>query len=152
MRVNNFVIIPFLIISFQLFIGISLAEAQNTDSEIQILKEEIRRLNQRVDDLEKQRAEEKKMAEQSEGEQEKAQEQLSASLGSYVDQRIQKFGLFNTSRTLFTGYGAAGFNDVDGKPSTFSAVFAMIFHYQLSDKLHIIIEPEFCFRQGHLAV
>ena len=152
MRVNNVVIITFLIISFQLFAGLSLAEAQNSDSEIQILKEEIRRLSQRVEDLERQRAEEKKIAEQAEQSQEKAQEQISASLGSYVDQRIQKFGLFNTSRTLFTGYGAVGFNDVDGEPSTFSAVFAPIFHYQLSKNLHVLIEPEFELEDDELEI
>ena len=143
MRLNNFIVIPLLIISFLLFSGLSLAEAQNTDSEIQTLKEEIKKLNQRVEELEKQRAEEKRMVEDVIRDQEEAQEQVSSSIGSYVDQRIQKFSLFNTTNTLLTGYGAVGFSKADGDPSTFSALFAPIFHYRVSEILHVIIEPEF---------
>ncbi len=152
MRLSEFIVIPLLIISSLLFFGLSSAEAQKTDSEIQTLKEEIRRLNQRVEELEIQRAEDRKLAEEAQRDQEEVQEQTSASLGSYVDQRIKKFGLFNTNKTLFTGYGAVGFNDVDGKPSTFSAVFAPIFHYQLSRNLHVIIEPEFELEDDELEI
>lgn len=141
-----------MIISFLLFFGLSPAEAQNTDTELQALKEEIRRLNQRVEDLEKQRAEEKEIMEQVVRDQEESQEQASTSIGSYVDERIQKFGIFNTSKTLFTGYGAVGFNKADGSPSTFSAVFAPIFHYQLSKNLHVIIEPEFELEDDELEI
>jgi len=143
MRLSKFIVIPFLIISFLLSFGLSSAEAQNTDTELQTLKEEIRRLNQRVEEMEKQRAEEKKIVEQVVRDQEKSQEQASTSIRSYVDERIQKFGIFNTSKTFFSGYGAVGFNKADGNPSSFSAVFAPIFHYQLSKRLHVIIEPEF---------
>ncbi len=152
MRLSKFIVIPLLIISFLLSFGLSSAEAQNTDTELQTLKEEIRRLNQRVEDLEEQRTEEKKMVEEVKRDQEKSQEQASTSIGSYVDERIQKFGIFNTSKTLFTGYGAVGFNKVDGSPSSFSAVFAPIFHYQLSERLHVLIEPEFELEDTELEV
>lgn len=148
MRIYMFSVIPILIVSLMLVIGLPSAKAQNTDIEIQTLKEEIRRLNQRVEDLEKQRIEEKKMTEQTEIE----QEEVSASLGSYVDRRIKQFGLFNTNKTLFTGYGAVGFNKADGDPSTFSAVFAPVFHYQLSKSLHVIIEPEFELEDDELEI
>lgn len=152
MRLSKFIVFLLMIISFLLFFGISPTEAQNTDSEIQSLKEEIRRLNQRVEDLEKQRAEEKKIVEQVIRKQGESQEQASTSIGSYVDERIKKFGLFNTSKTLFTGYGAVGFNKADGSPSTFSAVFAPVFHYQLYNNLHVIIEPEFELEDDELEI
>ena len=152
MRLSNFIVIPLLIISFLLFFGLSSAEAQNTDSELQTLKEEIRRLNQRVEDLEEQRVEEKKMAAEVKRDQEESQEQAFSSIGSYVDQRIQEFGIFNSSKTLFSGYGAVGFNKADGNPSTFSAVFAPIFHYQLSKNLHILIELEFELEDDELEI
>lgn len=141
-----------MIISFLLSFGLSSAQAQNTDTELQTLKEEIRRLNQRVEEMEKQRAEEKKIVEQVVRDQEESKEQASSSIGSYVDERIQKFGIFNTSKTLFTGYGAVGFNKADGNPSTFSAVFAPVFHYQLYKNLHVIIEPEFELEDDELEI
>ena len=152
MKLSNFIVIPLLIISFLLFFGLSSAEAQNTDSELQTLKEEIRRLNQRVEDLEEQRVEEKKMAAEVKRDQEESQEQAFSSIGSYVDQRIQEFGIFNSSKTLFSGYGAVGFNKADGNTSTFSAVFAPIFHYQLSKNLHILIELEFELEDDELEI
>ncbi|GJM16004.1 MAG: hypothetical protein DHS20C13_13310 [Thermodesulfobacteriota bacterium] len=152
MRLNNSIFIFLLIISFLLVFALNPVSAQDTDGELKILKEEIRRLNQRVEDLEKQRAEEKKMVEQVIRDQEESQEQASTSIGSYVDERIQKFGIFNTSKTLFTGYGAVGFNKADGNPSTFSAVFAPVFHYQLYKNLHVIIEPEFELEDDELEI
>lgn len=143
MRLYKYAIIPFLIIPFLLIFSVTTANSQNTDDEIKILKEEIKRLNERVEKLEKQRAEEKEnIAEQKIREQSQTEKQFS-SFGSYIDKRIQKFGLFNSSNTFFSGYGALGFSDRDGDPSTFSAVFAPIFHYQLIDRLHVIVEPEF---------
>lgn len=143
MRLYKHALIPFLIIPFLLIFGVTSANSQNTDNEIKILKEEIKRLYERVEKLEKQRAEEKeKIAEQELREQVRTEEQFT-SFGSYIDERIQKFGLFNSSNTFFSGYGAVGFSDSDGDPSTFNAVFAPIFHYQLIDRLHVLIEPEF---------
>jgi hypothetical protein len=152
MRLNNIIIISFLVASFLLFSGLSSAEAQNTDSEIQILKEEIKKLNQRVEELENQRAEEKRMVKEVIRDQEEAQEQVSSSIGSYVDQRIQKFSFFNTTNALLTGYGAVGFSKEDGDASTFSAVFAPIFHYRISKILHVIIEPEFELEDDELEI
>ncbi len=143
MRLSKFIVIPLLVISFLLPFGLSSAEAQNTDSDLQSLKEEIRRLNQRVEEMELQRAEERKVVEEVKREQEESKEQASSSIGSYVDKRIQEFGIFNTSKTFFSGYGAVGFNKADGDASSFSAIFAPIFHYQLSKRLHVLIEPEF---------
>ena len=152
MRLNNVIFISFIIITFLLAFALNPVSAQDTDGELKILKEEIRRLNQRVEELEKQRTEEKKMVEKVVQEQEKSQKVSSTSISSYVDERIKRFGLFNTSKTLFTGYGAVGFNKADGSPSTFSAVFAPVFHYQLYKNLHVIIEPEFELEDDELEI
>lgn len=141
MKSYYLIVLPLLIFSIVLS-GQNPARAQSSDDELKILKEEIRRLNERVEELEVQRAEERKMAEEVKLQQQETQEQVS-SFREYVDQRIEKFSLFNTSKTLFTGYGAVGFNKADGDPSSFSALFAPIFHYQLMDSLHVILEPEF---------
>jgi len=55
----NLIIIPFLIASFLLFPEVNLVKAQSTDDELSILKDEIRKLNQRVEELEERRAQEK---------------------------------------------------------------------------------------------
>jgi len=90
MRLYKHALIPFLIIPFLLIFGVTSANPQNTDNEIKILKEEIKRLNERVEKLEKQKAEEKeKIAEQELREQVRTEEQFT-SFGSYIDERIQK--------------------------------------------------------------
>lgn len=48
-----------------------------------------------------------------------------------------------TTRFLITGYGFAGFSDLHGEPSTFTAGFAPIFLWKLSDKLFFEGELEF---------
>lgn len=148
---SNLIIIPLLIISFLLFFGVNLVNAQSMDDELKILKDEIMRLNQRVEDLEKQRAQDKLKTQEIESRQAETEEQVS-SVGSYVDKRIKKFGLFNTTNTLLTGYGALGFSKADGDPSTFSALFAPIFHYRVTDYLHVIIEPEFELEDDELEI
>lgn len=82
----NLIIIPFLIASFLLFSGVNLVNAQSTDDELTILKDEIRKLNQRVEELEKRRAEEKLKTQEIERKQAATQEQVS-SVGSYIDKR-----------------------------------------------------------------
>jgi len=49
MRLYKHALIPFLIILFLLIFGVNSATSQNTDNEIKILKEEIKRLYERVE-------------------------------------------------------------------------------------------------------
>ncbi len=73
----------------------------------------------------------------------KEQDQTISSLSSYVDKRIEKFSIFPDSKLFLSGYGAVGFQNQESDESTFNALFAPIFHYQHSDRLHFLIEGEF---------
>jgi len=73
----------------------------------------------------------------------KQQDETISSLSSYVDKRIEKFSIFPEAKVFLSGYGAVGFQNQKGAPSTFNALFAPIFHYQHSDRLHFLIEGEF---------
>ncbi len=73
----------------------------------------------------------------------KQQDETISSLSSYVDKRIEKFSIFPEAKIFLSGYGAVGFKNQNGEPSTFNALFAPIFHYQHSDRLHFLIEGEF---------
>ncbi len=126
------------LISFSLLISntqISMSES----SEFRELKEYIKKLEQRIEVLEQERDEDKKIVQEKVEEQDKK----ISSIGSYVDGRIQEFDIFPESKLFLSGYGAAGFENKDGEPSTFNALFAPIFHYQLGDNLHFVVEPEF---------
>jgi len=157
---NNFLIVPKIVLSILLFSS-SLAfssevDIQNLQKEMNIMKERMGELEEEVKDLKEEKSqwkEEKKQWEKQINVQEETKRELETTeidreehiqlFSSYVDQRIERFSLFNTSRLFISGYGAAGFIDADGEPSTFSAKFAPIFHYLLGDKFHIIFEPEF---------
>ena len=73
----------------------------------------------------------------------KQQDETISSLISYVDKRIEKFSIFPEAKVFLSGYGAVGFKNQEGDESTFNALFAPIFHYQHSDRLHFLIEGEF---------
>lgn len=70
----------------------------------------------------------------------------------YVDQRIEDFSLFNTSRLFVSGYGTAGYTDTYTGPSTFGASYNPIFHFALGENLHLLAEPEFAFEEEGVEV
>lgn len=63
-----------------------------------------------------------------------------------IDQRIIDFENHPTSKLLVSGYGAAGYVDSDDADGSFGMLFVPIFHYQLSERLHLTGELEFDLR------
>lgn len=132
-------------------VGSSVAGGLDTDREIQELKWEMEKLRERIEALERKRAEERELIEQMKAEERLIESEV-ANLRRYVDRRIEKFSVFNTSKLFLSGYGAAAFTNPDDEPSTFSAIFTPIFHYQLTDRIHFIIAPEFELEDDELEV
>ncbi len=69
-----------------------------------------------------------------------------------VDQRIVDFENHPSSKLFISGYGAAGYNDPDRGDGSFGMLFVPIFHYQLSERLHLTGEVEFDLRGSESAV
>lgn len=69
-----------------------------------------------------------------------------------IDQRIVDFENYPSSKLLISGYGAAGYVDPEHADGSFGALFVPIFHYQLSDRLHLTGEVEFDLRQHEAAI
>jgi len=63
-----------------------------------------------------------------------------------IDQRIVDFEDYPTSKLFISGYGAAGYTDSENGDGTFGVQFTPIFHYQVSDRLHLTAEVEFNLR------
>lgn len=156
MRIYN-KMLPIIIITLSLLLLHDSGElrAQSIDSEIQNLKEEIQkmrneslRLERRVEQLEKKKSLQKEEIQKLTKEvkereyRETDTESIMSWTQRYVDRRIQRFGVYPTSKLFISGYGDAQFIAPENGNSTFSARFAPIFHYQLSDRVHFIVEPE----------
>lgn len=75
-----------------------------------------------------------------------AETPVSRGLVNTIDQRIIDFENQPTSKLFLSGYGAAGYTNPRGRDSTFGMLFTPIFHYQLSDRLHLTGEVEFDLR------
>lgn len=69
-----------------------------------------------------------------------------------IDQRIIDFENHPSSKLFISGYGAAGYTDPDDGDGSFGMLFVPIFHYQLSDRLHLTGEVEFDLRGDDLEV
>lgn len=69
-----------------------------------------------------------------------------------IDQRIVEFENHPSSKLLISGYGAAGYTDPEDGDGTFGMLFVPIFHYQLSDRLHLTGEVEFDLRGDDLDI
>lgn len=69
-----------------------------------------------------------------------------------IDQRIIAFEDSPSSKLHITGYGAGGYTDPEGGNGTFGMLFVPIFHYQLSDRLHLTGEVEFDLRGSEAGV
>lgn len=69
-----------------------------------------------------------------------------------IDQRIIDFENHPTSKLLISGYGAAGYNDPQDGDGSFGMLFVPIFHYQLSERLHLTGEVEFDLRGDELEI
>ncbi len=69
-----------------------------------------------------------------------------------IDERIIDFENHPSSKLFISGYGAMGYNDSDDEDGSFGALFVPIFHYQLSDRLHLTGEVEFDLRGDDLDI
>ena len=69
-----------------------------------------------------------------------------------IDQRIIDFENHPSSKLFISGYGAAGYTDPDNGDGSFGMLFVPIFHYQLSDRLHLTGEIEFDLRGDDLEI
>jgi len=69
-----------------------------------------------------------------------------------IDQRIIDFENHPSSKLFISGYGAAGYTDPDNGDGSFGMLFVPIFHYQLSDRLHLTGEIEFDLRGDELEI
>jgi len=127
------------------------AQQSNIEKRLNALEEKNNELERKYEDLlqkyeslkvEKGLIEAEKWIEEKETK-DKQQDETISSLSSYVDKRIEKFSIFPEAKIFLSGYGAVGFKNQNGEPSTFNALFAPIFHYQHSDRLHFLIEGEF---------
>jgi hypothetical protein len=63
-----------------------------------------------------------------------------------IDERIVAFEDHPTSKLFISGYGAATYSNRQNEDATFGALFVPIFHYKLSDRLHLTGEVEFDLR------
>ena len=63
-----------------------------------------------------------------------------------IDQRIIDFENHPSSKLFISGYGAAAYTDPDVGDGTFGMLFVPIFHYKLSERLHLTGEVEFDLR------
>ncbi|MFQ5514968.1 MAG: hypothetical protein ACE5FG_11080 [Myxococcota bacterium] len=59
-----------------------------------------------------------------------------------VDRRIEAFETHPTSQLFVSGYGAAGYSDQQNSDGSLSMLLVPIFHYKLSDQLHLTGELE----------
>jgi len=145
----------FLFLFFGIFILIfsssAYAEESNIEKRLNALEEKnnelekkYKALEQKYESLkvEKGLTEAEKWVEEKELK-DKQQDETISSLSSYVDKRIEKFSIFPEAKVFLSGYGAIGFQNQEGDESTFNALFAPIFHYQHSERLHFLIEGEF---------
>lgn len=64
-----------------------------------------------------------------------------------IDQRIIDFENHPSSKLLISGYGSAEYRDTEEGDGSFGALFVPIFHYQLSERLHLTGEVEFDMRR-----
>ena len=71
---------------------------------------------------------------------------LSRTVVEAVDQRIVDFENHPSSKLLISGYGAAGYTDNEDSDGSFGMLFVPIFHYKLSERLHLTGEVEFDLR------
>ncbi len=69
-----------------------------------------------------------------------------------IDQRIVDFENYSSSKLTISGYGATGYADLDNGDNTFGTLFVPIFHYQLSERLHLTAEVEFDLRGDDLDI
>ena len=69
-----------------------------------------------------------------------------------IDRRIIDFENHPSSKLFISGYGAAGYTDSDDGNGSFGMLFVPIFHYQLSERLHLTGEVEFDLRGDDLDI
>ncbi len=69
-----------------------------------------------------------------------------------IDQRIVDFENYPSSKLTISGYGTTGYASTDKGDNTFGMLFVPIFHYQLSERLHLTGEVEFDLRGDDLDV
>lgn len=131
--------IPCAILFLSLLFTFKPVAAQTTDVEIKLIKEKIEQLNQRLRELE---------AEKAGDEQEREAKKSEASIPNPVTflnssgAGIKKTSEPEISKTLFTGGGALNLTDSDD-PRKFNASFSPLFHRQLANNLHLVLKPEF---------
>lgn len=65
-----------------------------------------------------------------------------------LEERIQAYEARPTSQLFISGYGSAGYRDNQKGNSSFGMLFVPIFHYKVTDQLHLTAELEFDLR-GH---
>lgn len=61
----------------------------------------------------------------------------------WVDRRIEEFESADDSRLFISGFGTSQFVNAQRSPSTFLVSFNPIFHFRVSDRVHLSAELEF---------